>query len=144
MANLDDIDRKIIAILRDDARAPIASMAAALGVTRATIKARIAKMEAAGTITGYAVRLGAPGEGAGVRAIAMIEVEGRGTDRVARHMAGLPQVRSLHSTNGKWDMVAEIETDTLAEFDDVLRAIRLIDGISLTETSILLAPRLQR
>lgn len=144
MANLDDTDRKIIAILRDDARTPIASMAAALGVTRATIKARIAKMEAAGTITGYGVRLGAPDEGAGVRAIAMIEVEGRGTERVARHMAGLPQVRSLYSTNGKWDLVAEIETDTLAEFDDVLRAIRLIDGISLTETSILLAPRLQR
>ncbi len=144
MYMLDQTDRGIIALLRDDARLPVASIAATLGISRATVKARMEKMEAAGTISGYGVRLGSDDNGAPVRAIAMIEVEGRVTDRVARALAGLPQVRALYSTNGRWDLVAELEAGSLPEFDEALRAIRLIEGVSLTETNILLASRFRR
>ena len=54
---------------------------------------------------------------------------------------GFPEIRGLYTTNGRWDVVAEIETATLTEFDDLLRTLRQIDGISTTETSILLAAR---
>lgn len=145
MQNLDDTDRKILALLRDNGRLPVASIAAALTLSRATVRARMEKMEASGTIAGYAVRLGAQEEAdAPVRAVAMIEVEGRVTDRVARSLAGLPPIRALHSTNGRWDLVAELETASLPEFDAVLRTIRLIEGVKLTETSILLASRFRR
>jgi len=108
------------------------------------VRARMERMETNGTISGYGVRLGGGDDTDSVRAIAMIEVEGRVTDRVARALAGLPQVRALYSTNGRWDLVAEIETASLPEFDEALRSMRLIDGVSLTETSILLAPRFRR
>ena len=144
MHRTDDLDRKILALLRDDARLPVASLAAALGVSRTTVRARMERMETNGTISGYGVRLGGTDDTDSVRAIAMIEVEGRVTDRVARALAGLPQVRALYSTNGRWDLVAEIETASLPEFDEALRSMRLIDGVSLTETSILLAPRFRR
>lgn len=144
MAQLDDIDRRILALLRDNARLPVASLAATLGLSRATIRVRMERMQANGTIAGYAVRLGAPQDSETVRAVAMIEVEGRVTDRVARALSGIPQVRALYSTNGRWDLVAEIESASLPDFDAVLREIRLIDGVNLTETSILLATRFQR
>jgi len=144
MHRTDDLDRKILALLRDDARLPVASLAAALGVSRTTVRARMERMETNGTISGYGVRLGGTDDTDSVRAIAMIEVEGRVTDRVARALAGLPQVRALYSTNGRWDLVAEIETASLPEFDEALRSMRLIDGVNLTETSILLAPRFRR
>ena len=144
MAQLDDIDRQILALLRDNARLPVASLAATLGLSRATIRVRMERMQANGTIAGYAVRLGAPQDSEAVRAVAMIEVEGRVTDRVARALSGIPQVRALYSTNGRWDLVAEIESASLPDFDAVLREIRLIDGVNLTETSILLATRFQR
>ena len=144
MHRTDDLDRKILALLRDDARLPVASLAAALGVSRTTVRARMERMETNGTISGYGVRLGGTDDTDSVRAIAMIEVEGRVTDRVARALAGLPQVRALYSTNGRWDLVAEIETASLPEFDEALRSMRLIDGVTLTETSILLAPRFRR
>lgn len=144
MSKTDDLDRRILALLRDDARLPVASLAATLGISRTTVRARMERMEANGTISGYGVRLGAPDEADSVRAIAMIEVEGRVTDRVARALGGLPQVRALYSTNGRWDLVAEIETASLPEFDEVLRSIRLIEGVSLTETSLLLAARFRR
>lgn len=144
MAPLDDIDRRLLALLRDNARLPVSSLAASLGLSRTTVRLRMERLEASGTITGYGIRLGVPEEADRVRAIAMIEVEGRVTDRVARALAGLPQVRALYSTNGRWDLVAEIESASLPEFDEVLRAIRLIEGVSLTETNLLLAARFRR
>lgn len=144
MTALDDTDRRLIGLLRDDARLPAASLAAALGVSRATVKARMERLQANGVIQGFTVVLGDDADNAPVRAIAMIEVEGRVTDRVARALAGFPQVRALHSTNGRWDLVAEIETQSLYDFDETLRAVRLIEGVNLTETSILLASRLRR
>ena len=71
----------------------------------------------------------------------MIEVDGKHAEAVIRRLMGFPEIRELHTTNGRWDVVAEIETPTLGEFDDLLRQIRQIDGIATTETSILLAAR---
>lgn len=77
----------------------------------------------------------------GVRAVMMIEVEGRAADQVIRRLHGFPEVRALHTTNGRWDAVAELETADLESFDAILRRVRLIDGIVATETSLLLATR---
>jgi DNA-binding Lrp family transcriptional regulator len=144
MTKLDAVDQRLIGLLRDDARLPVASIAATLGVSRATAKSRMERLEASGTIKGYTVVLDTNTGEAPVRSIAMIEVEGRGTDKVARSLAGMPQVRALYSTNGRWDLVAEIETQTLFEFDEALRVIRLIEGVTATETSLLLASRFRR
>jgi DNA-binding Lrp family transcriptional regulator len=76
-----------------------------------------------------------------VRGLMMIAVEGRGTDRIIRQMNGLPEVRALHSTNGTWDLIAEIATQTLDEFDTVLGKIRKIDGIVRSETNLLLSTK---
>jgi DNA-binding Lrp family transcriptional regulator len=137
---MDSLDRDLIALLRTDARTPIASLASALSVSRATVKARLDKLLSDGTIQGFTVVLNAP-EAAGVRAITLIEVEGRSTEVVIRRLRGFPEVRTLHSTNGRWDVVAEIEVDSLPAFDETLRRIRDVDGITVTETSILLASR---
>ncbi|WMT90550.1 Lrp/AsnC family transcriptional regulator [Pelagibacterium sp. H642] len=144
MATVDETDRRLLSLLRDNARLPVSSLAATLGLSRTTVRARMERLEASGIITGYGVRLGTSEETDRIRSIAMIEVEGRVTDRVARALAGLPQVRALYSTNGRWDLVAEIDTGSLPEFDEALRSIRLIEGVSLTETNILLAARFRR
>ena len=135
---MDSLDRDLIALLRTDARTPIASLASALSVSRATVKARLDRLLGDGV--GFTVVLNAP-EAAGVRAIPLIEVEGRSTEVVIRRLRGFPEVRTLHSTNGRWDVVAEIEVDSLPAFDETLRRIRDVVGITVTETSILLASR---
>ena len=137
---MDDLDRKLIALLRNDARMPVSSLAPRLGVSRATVRARINRLLEAGTIQGFTLVLGKT-PGVGVRAITMIEVEGRAAETVFRRLKGFPEVLALHATNGRWDIVAEIETPDLAAFDDLLRQVRQIDGISASETSILLASR---
>ncbi|ULR44414.1 MULTISPECIES: Lrp/AsnC family transcriptional regulator [Rhizobium] len=138
MISVDDLDTELLSALRHNARISVSSLAAMTGASRATVAARIDRLVASGTIVGFTIRTGHETRSAGVRAIVMIEVLGKLADRVADQLRGLPQVRALHSTNGKWDFVAELEDRDLASFDETLRRIRLINGINSTETNILL------
>jgi len=139
MTGLDDIDRELIALLRADARSTIAALALKLKVARGTVQNRLGKLEREGVIVGYTVRLKPQAEAHRIRALMTIAVEGNRAKDVLRKLRGHPNVTSLHTTNGRWDVVAELEAETLEAFDRVLGAIRLIDGISSTETSILLS-----
>ncbi|MEL6279583.1 MAG: Lrp/AsnC family transcriptional regulator [Pseudomonadota bacterium] len=138
---MDDLDRRLIALLRTDARRPVSSLALDLGLSRATVRARIDRLLESGAIQGFSVVLPSRVGSDGVRAVMMIEVEGRAADQVIRRLHGFPEVRALHTTNGRWDAVAELETADLESFDAILRRVRLIDGIVATETSLLLATR---
>jgi DNA-binding Lrp family transcriptional regulator len=138
---LDDLDYRLIALLRTDARLPVAKLAAALAVSRATVSARIDRLVADGVIAGFTIAVQSASNASTVRAVTMIEVDGKHAEAVIRRLSGLPEIHALHTTNGRWDIVAEIESPSLSAFDDLLRVIRQIDGISTTETSILLAAR---
>jgi DNA-binding Lrp family transcriptional regulator len=136
---MDDTDRKLIALLRDDARASIASLAKALRVARGTVSNRLERLEQEGIIVGYTLRLRPQVEAQHIRALMTVLVEGNRTEAVIRALRGDPAVSALHSTNGRWDIVAELRADSLEAFDRVLARIRLIEGISSTETSLLLS-----
>lgn len=139
MTTLDDTDRALIALLRDDARSPVARLAQTLKVARGTVQNRLARLEREGVIVGYTVRLKPQVEAHRIRAWMTIAVEGnRGTEVLAQ-LRGHPNVAALHSTNGRWDFVAELQAETLEAFDRVLGSIRLVDGIASTETSLLLS-----
>lgn len=136
---MDNVDRRLLSLLREDARATIASLAKQLGVARGTVQNRIARLENDGTIVGYSVRLKPQVEEHRIRALMTIAVEGNRIDAVIAALRGDPAVGALHSTNGRWDIVAELRADSLASFDQVLGRIRQLDGISSTETSLLLS-----
>jgi DNA-binding Lrp family transcriptional regulator len=136
---MDDTDRQLIALLRDNARMPVVALAKKLRVARATVQNRIARLEAEGTIVGYTVRLRPEAEAHRIRAIMSISIDGHHGDAVGRALRGHPNVVALHTTNGRWDFMAELRADTLEAFDKVLNSVRAIKGISNTETSILLS-----
>lgn len=136
---MDDIDRELIALLRADARTPVVTLARKLRVARATVQNRMARLEADGLIVGYTVRLKPNAEPHRIRAITTIEVDGNHGEEVRRALRGHPNVVALHTTNGRWDLIAELRTDSLEEFDRVLNTIRNIQGIANTESSLLLS-----
>ncbi len=139
MAALDSLDRELLAALRVDARESNASLARRLGVTRATITSRIQRLQDSGAIVGFTVRVREDSSPASVRAVTFIEVEGRSTDHVIRQLRGVPEIEALHTTNGGWDLVAELHTESLGEFDRVLGRIRSVEGVINSETSLLLS-----
>lgn len=136
---MDDLDERLITLLRHDGRRSISDLAADLGISRATARARLEKLERSGDILGYTVILRADAVDQPVRGIMMIEIEGHAADRAIRALGGLPEVSAVHTTNGRWDLVVELSTQTLTELDAVLRKIRLIPGITGSETTLLLA-----
>ena len=138
MLDLDPIDRKLIALLRTDGRAPVVQLARELGVSRATVNKRLERLTASGRVLGFTVRTRDASDDDDVRAISLIEVEGRTTNQVITALRGVPEIQSLHSTNGGWDLVAEIRADSLRTFDQVLGRIRAVEGVINSETSLLL------
>jgi len=139
VAPMDSLDRRLLALLRENARASIASLAKELGVARGTVQNRLSRLERDGTVMGYSVRLKPQVEEHRIRALMTIAVEGNRIDAVIAALRGDPAVGALHSTNGRWDIVAELRADSLASFDQVLGRIRQLEGISSTETSLLLS-----
>jgi DNA-binding Lrp family transcriptional regulator len=136
---MDDLDRRLLALLRLNAREPAASLAKKLKVSRATAQNRIARLVERGIIRGFTVRTQPDAEAGRIRAIMCIAIEGERSQKVVRALQGFPEVRSIHTTNGRWDLVVELDTGTLAEFSRALDQVRMIEGIATTETSLLLA-----
>jgi DNA-binding Lrp family transcriptional regulator len=133
---MDSLDRKLLGLLRVDARTSTATLAKALGVSRGTVANRIARLKQAGTIVGFTVRLRTSSRADEVRAWISIAVEGDRTREVARLLLGEPALTTLHDTNGRWDLAAEICATSIADLSEVLERIRRIKGIATTETSI--------
>lgn len=137
---MDDLDHRLIAALRIDGRASLSKLAQMLGVSRGTVQNRLDRLIEAGVVLGFTVRLKSLPETNRIRAIMMVEVSGKNTKRVAQALRGLPEVHMLYSTNGAFDLIAEIECANLGEFDRLLSDVRTIEGIERSETSLLLAP----
>ncbi|MDR3487481.1 MAG: Lrp/AsnC family transcriptional regulator [Bradyrhizobium sp.] len=138
---MDELDRDLLALLRQNARMPAASLAKVLRVSRATVQNRIDRMRDRGDILGFTLRSPAEGTQGQVRAIMSIAVEGRKGEAVSQALCRFPEVEAVHTTNGRWDLIAALVTRDLSGFSAVLDAVRLIDGVTATETSLLLATR---
>jgi DNA-binding Lrp family transcriptional regulator len=136
---MDDTDRRLIAILRENARLPVATLARMLKISRGTVQNRIDRLTAEGVIGGFTLRLKPEAEPRRVRAITLVAVEGERAATVIKALRGIPEVRALHTTNGRWDIVVELGVDSLEAFDQALQQIRLIKGIAGSETSLLLS-----
>lgn len=133
---MDETDRQLLSLLRKDARTSIATLADKLGVSRGTVTNRVTKLEDNGTIVGYTVRLRPDAQPNEIHAWMSVAVEGNQTRAVIASLLGEPGVSALHDTNGRWDLLAELRAANLSELSQVLERIRLIRGISSTETSI--------
>ncbi|WP_243367805.1 Lrp/AsnC family transcriptional regulator [Microvirga solisilvae] len=142
---MDDLDQRLITLLRHNGRRSVSDLALELDVSRATVRARMERLERSGDIVGYTVILRADAVSLPVRGIMLIEVEGRAADRVVDSLGGFPEVSAIHTTNGKWDLIVELGAANLSDFDGILRRIRLIPGVIASETNLLLAtPRSTR
>jgi len=133
---MDSLDLKLVALLRTNARASVATLAHQLDVSRGTVSNRITRLEDQGVIVGYTVRLRPDSEPNQITAWMSITVEGNQTRAVIGTLLGEPGVASLHDTNGRWDLLAELRAGNLGELAEVLERVRLIKGIASTETSI--------
>jgi len=123
---MDETDQKLISLLRQDARLTVAALASKLRVSRGTVTNRIRRLEDDGIIVGYTVRLRPDVQHNTIKAWMSIAVDGNQTRAVIASLLGEPGVATLHDTNGRWDLLAELRAETLQELAKVLERIRLL------------------
>ena len=135
---MDQLDKTLLAALKSDGRASVTTLAAILDVSRATVQTRMERLQQNGTIERFTIDISHGHAGDEIRAVMFVEVQGNQTRSVVRKLRRLPEISALHSTNGTWDLVAHIETSSLANFDRTLRDVREIFGVLNSETCLLL------
>ncbi|MEW5683432.1 MAG: Lrp/AsnC family transcriptional regulator [Pseudomonadota bacterium] len=135
----DELDQRLIALLRADSRTPAVVLAKALKVSRGTVQNRIERLLARGVIQGFTIKTRPELDAGRVRAVMTIAIEGERSGAVVKALKGFPEVSAVHTTNGRWDLVAELDVESLGAFSLTLDRVRQIEGIASTETSILLA-----
>ena len=139
---MNNLDASIIALLKRNARMSVTQISHELGVSRVTIDSHIKKMETSGVITGYTVTLGAEEFRHSVSGWIMIDVSANQEEDIIDKMIAMPEITRLYTTNGRWDLAAEIQTSTLESFDNAISRLRQIPGIKDTDTSLLLSSRI--
>ena len=139
LTNLDELDRRLLALLRSNARMPVSSLAASLKIARATVKSRMERLEKNGVILGYSVKTLDTNSPNQVQAFMLLSVQGKAANTVLRILKGYPEITTLQITNGRWDIMLHVAVGSLAELEQTLRKIRTIDGVSNSETNILLS-----
>ena len=135
---MDQVDQRLIAELRRNGRASISELAARLELARATVKVRLDRLIETGVIQGFTIDVASGEALPQVRAVVLIALEGSMSRAVIRSLASVGPIARLHSTNGAWDLVAELECAALREFDATLRQIREVPGVRNSESCLLL------
>jgi DNA-binding Lrp family transcriptional regulator len=138
-----DEDRKLLALLRANARESTASIARKLGLSRTTVQERIARLERSGAIAGYTLRE-PDGRSSALSALVLLNVDAKASEKVVRELKSMPTVSALRAVSGVFDYVATVEADTTAELDRELDRIGQLDGIERTQTLVVLSTRFER
>jgi len=141
---LDDTDRALLALLRENARAPTADLARRLKLSRTTVQSRLARLERERVIAGYTVAVGDEAEAALVRAHVLITLEPRKSAPIEAALRRIDEVRTLHSVSGPFDLIAIVAAASIGELDRLIDRIGALDGVERTTSAIVLSTRIQR
>ena len=142
--SLDPSDRKLIALLKEDARASTAALARALGVARTTVVERLKRLQREGIVAGYTVRLHPRVQGRMLRVHVLLTVDAKQGEAVVKALRAIPQVRAVHAISGAFDDLAFVEAESTEEIDQVLDAIGTIPGVLSTQSSLVLSTKFDR
>lgn len=141
---MDEMDRRLIEALRENARAPVATLARTLGLSRTTVQSRLERLERTGVITGYTLRLSEAHERGQIHAYILLTLSPKNAPSVVNAIRRLPAVRLLQSVSGPFDMIAEVVAPTVAEMDMVIDTLGALDGVERTTSSVVLSTKVDR
>lgn len=141
---MDDLDKSLIALLKADARQSLATLARKLDVARTTVQSRLERLEGAGVVTGYTVRLGAEASRPMIRASVLVAMEPRNQAAILSRLRAMPEVERAFTTSGRFDLLLEVAAQTTAELDAILDVIGALPGVRSSESLIQLTTRIDR
>lgn len=143
MKTLDAIDRKLVALLQDNARTSTVALAKSVGLSRSTVQERLRRLEDAGVIAQYTVRLGQGGDP--LQAWLLLRyADGFSCDDVMPLLEALPAVQLCHSVAGDIDLMVLVHVDTPNALADLREHIAMFKGVDDVTTVPVLRVTLDR
>jgi DNA-binding Lrp family transcriptional regulator len=142
--SLDDTDRALLALLRENARASTAELARRLSLSRTTVQSRLQRLERQRAVVGYTVVVPDEAEAALVRAQVLITLAPKRSAAIEAALRRIPEVRVLHSVSGPFDLIAVVAAASIGELDALIDRIGALDGVERTTSAIVLSTRIQR
>ncbi len=139
-----DQDQRLIALLKENARLPIAELARRLHVSRTAALARLQRLERDGVIKGYTVKLSDDYLQGCIKAMVMIKAPPARRAVIERALAKIPQLITLYSISGSFDMTAVVVAPSVTELDAVIDQIGVLDGVEETQSSVILSTKFER
>ncbi len=140
---MDALDKKLIDLLKVNARLPVVKLAQALGCARSTVLLRMKALEQGGIISGYTISVAQPTP-AGVQALVLIATDSSSEASIIQALSRRHEVTKVYSVNGRYDLCAQVHTDSLEEFDAVINRLRGIKGVTDTMSTMILSTKLDR
>ena len=141
---LSRADEALLAVLRENVRASAAEIARRLKLSRTTVQIRIQRLERLGVIAGYTVRVGEDFSRERIRALIMMTVLPKQMPAVVDALRAMPEVRSLQSVSGAWDLVALAIVPTVGDMDQLTDRIGALPGVERTTSSLVLSTKFER
>ncbi len=137
-------DQQLISLLRDNARLPISELARRLGVSRTAAQVRLQRLEESGVIKGYSVKLSDDYLSGCIKAIVMIKAPPMNRVSIEKALSRMPQLITLYSISGNFDITAIINAPSISELDQVIDKIGVLAGVEDTQSSVVLSTKFDR
>lgn len=141
---MNETDQKLLSLLRENARLPVATLAHSLGLARSTVQSRLERLERQGAIAGYTVRLGDAVNASTIRATALLHIEPRTLPAVLARLKAVPEVATVHTTSGRFDLIVGLAAGSTELLDRALDAIGEVPGVRSSESLVHLSTRIDR
>lgn len=141
---LDPIDRMLLNLLRENARTSTAELARKLHLSRTTVQSRIERLERNHVVAGYTIKVPDEVEASLVRTFVLITLAPKRSATIESALRRIPEVRTLHSVSGPFDLLAIVSAASIGELDAVIDRIGLLDGVERTTSAIVLSTRIER
>jgi DNA-binding Lrp family transcriptional regulator len=141
---LDATDRELLALLRENARAPTAELARKLGLSRTTVQSRVERLQRQRVIAGYTIVVPDEVEASLVRAHVLITLVPKQSGAIEQALRKIPEVRVLHSVSGPFDLIAIVAATSIGELDALIDRVGALDGVERTTSAIVLSTRIER
>lgn len=143
-STLDSIDRMLLNLLRENARTSTAELARKLRLSRTTVQSRIERLERNHVVAGYTIQVPDEMEASLVRTFVLITLAPKRGGTIEAALRRIPEVRTLHSVSGPFDLLAIVAAESIGELDAVIDRIGLLDGVERTTSAIVLSTRIER
>jgi len=133
---MDDKDKQILQILKEDGRAGYAAIGKQVGLSEGAVRKRIEKLTQSGVIRKFTVKIGIA---EGAEAITLLATDpSLPTQEVSKKIQEIPNVETVYEVTGEYDIVAVISGMNVVEVNECVEKIRRVEGIMKTNTMIVL------